>query len=163
GVEVGPARNFPKLIRKASKLAMNLGLKPAHQDARVVCYSYPKVGLVFLTAEETEVVIDLIDRSLHQQKPDARPESFVAAMTSSSPIDSNAPAGSCAPPAARLETAGSGALAALLNEAGVTGYTLEEFRLPGFVAVAQETGSWCAAAVGCMILEYFGVSSMRQK
>ena len=60
-LSVGPPLNRPKLVAAAVSTAQKLGLGVPLEAARVVCYAYPRLGIVVPGHAEGPAVIDLVD------------------------------------------------------------------------------------------------------
>jgi len=164
---VGPTFDISRAIQKAEQLAADHDLTPVAGAQALVCYSYPKLGLLCSKNNSIEkVVIDLGDFIIIPTNAGANagtPESIICW----SPFDliTNATIGA-------LNESWSIAIAALPEmpsgtsnltraiasaQASVEEKTLE-LKLHG-----QETSVYCAVATGQMLLEYYGIAKTQKE
>jgi hypothetical protein len=148
--------NLSDAMKEASKKAAELGLVPVAGEQALVCYSFPKLGLLAKTADGELVVIDLADLSQIQ---------VAAAAKVTSPEDIT-----CWSPYDFVSAATIGLLRESWTAQSATLSSMQTLRadLPSPTAVAasvklldvpsysQETPVYCAVAVAQMILRYFG-------
>ncbi|NMB78719.1 MAG: C39 family peptidase [Methanomicrobiales archaeon] len=139
--------NREELNTKAAQILKQAGFTADISSARLVCYAYPKIGLIIRSStgsnSEKELIIDAYDYSVI---PESDRTSLYDSMT--------------------LETMKSGVAS---WEAQKTGPGVDESRavspratisktLSGFTLYSQEKTNWCAFATAKMISRWYGIT-----
>jgi hypothetical protein len=146
-------------LERAHRVAVLHELIPVDGLAQLVCYSYPKLGLMCRKKNAAPAVIDLSDGSIIEMHIDQPVLGDEAGMWS--PLDSVNPDAAeesirfFDAKAARLCSDGSVMLTAGI-EAGSQQNTQQNV-LTGMVLYGQETPVWCAVATGEMLLAYHNI------
>lgn len=146
-------------VARANEVAQKVGVTPADPPEAIVCYSYPKLGLLCRDAKGRRSVVDLIDLSI--QPVDNAPEGvgdpeLVGAVSLLHGIT---------PPMVdtklkRFEsfhTALSRPSIADAPEGGKSSEASAEQKIvEGISCIMQENRVWCAVATAKMILDFYG-------
>lgn len=157
-------------LKEAEQKARSSNLMPVPGAQALVCYSYPKLGLLCLDAEGRRLVIDLSDgeRYTVDMLPGLEAGSSELAMTWS-PFDGIHPGiiGSqrqnfekMASAIALPEGADLHSLEAVTEAVEAS---IQQKVLTGIALVGQETPVYCAVATAKMILEYHGLAKTQQE
>lgn len=157
-LSVGPARPLDEWLARARATARERGYTGFDAPEALVCYSYPKLGLLCHTPAGTDVVIDLGDGSEHPTVADAERGLSELNMVWS-PLDR---VGSAEELNRRERwNAMTAALAPTFRplsvERGGTAET-EQKVLPGMTLIGQENEFYCAVATAKMILDRYHIS-----
>lgn len=162
-ISIGAPEDYVALLAAAAKVAKSKKLTPATGAKRLVCYSYPKLGLLCRRSNGSRVVLDLFDQQIVSEPPEGHTAPTAEAPVVWSLFDRVHPGSAgerndeWANNLSVLSKSVPTAAAGFEASATAAKAAAEEAKL-SLDLVGQQTPVFCAVATAKMILAFHGIA-----